>query len=163
MKIIYVIYTVIIVMLLYQYMIYRVFGIPDSISQTWYLLNRGNNKHGVYFQFLLLVLGAFLWAMYPITTHEYSYLFILAGMGAVFVGMATKFKDKIEGIAHYGGAIILIFGTALAQYFVFGHTFPLSLLGIGLPILISNLPHRIYWYEVYAFAVLMVDFVRAFT
>lgn len=158
----YSIYTLIFVMILYNLLIIHLFGVPKSISDTFYLLNRGVNKHGGYFRLLMLVLTGVMWLMAIVTEHDSSWLFALSGAGAAFVGVATEFKDKVTNTAHFFGAGVLIGCAVLGELFVFKQAWPLIIMAATLPVLLTRLPNKVYWYEILAFIVIITGILLTF-
>lgn len=90
------------------------FGIPKSISETFYLLG----KKGWMFQ-VTLFLVAFM--VMPILIDRSSentrFLAFLACAGLAFVGAAPLFKMELEGKVHYVSAAICCVGLVLWQVF----------------------------------------------
>lgn len=91
------------IMSLYLAYVVKYFGIPRSLSDTYYLLE---NK-GWIFQ---VVLGLFSVLLMPIwielSSENTQFLAFLACGGLMFVAAAPCFKVKIEGKIHYSSAVI---------------------------------------------------------
>jgi hypothetical protein len=102
--------------ILLGYLIYVVakFGIPKSISETFYLLG----KQGWMFQVTLFSV-AFLVVPTLIdrSSENTQFLAFLACAGLAFVGAAPLFKMELEGKVHYVSAAICCVGLVLWQVF----------------------------------------------
>lgn len=90
------------------------FGIPKSISETYYLLG----KHGWLFQVTLFSV-AFLVVPTLIdrSSENTRFLAFLACAGLAFVAAAPLFKMELEGKVHYVSAAICCGGLVLWQVF----------------------------------------------
>lgn len=90
------------------------FGIPKSISETYYLLG----KHGWLFQVTLFSV-AFLVVPTLIdrSSENTRFLAFLACSGLSFVAAAPLFKMELEGKVHYVSAAICCGGLVLWQVF----------------------------------------------
>ena len=90
------------------------FGIPKSISESYYLLG----KMGWLFQVTLFSV-AFLVVPTLIDRSSEStrFLAFLACMGLAFVGAAPLFKRKLDGKVHYISAAMCCGGLVLWQVF----------------------------------------------
>lgn len=90
------------------------FGIPKSISDSFYLLG----KKGWMFQ-VTLFLVAFM--VMPLlidrSSEDTQFLAFLACAGLAFVGAAPLFKMELEGKVHYVSAAICCGGLVLWQVF----------------------------------------------
>lgn len=86
------------------------FGIPKSISDTYYLLG----KQGWLFQ---LALAATAFCVVPslidASSENTKFLAFLACAGLLFVSAAPLFKMKLEGKVHYTSACICCGGLVL--------------------------------------------------
>ena len=85
-----------------------IFGIPESLSNTYYLWKERNGK-GYLFCLMMYAVVAFMMPAW-LTLSEgstFQFLAFLAPMSIAFVGTAPKFKDdKLEGNVHSVSAII---------------------------------------------------------
>lgn len=90
------------------------FGIPKSISDTYYLLG----KQGWLFQ---LALAATAFCVVPslidASTENTKFLAFLGCAGLAFVSAAPLFKMELEGKVHYVSAAICCVGLVLWQVF----------------------------------------------
>lgn len=79
------------------------FGIPNSLSETYYLLG----KCGWIFQVLMLGIGGFLLPVWLSLSEEtYQFLVFLACASLCFVASAPCFKLELQGKVHYSAAAI---------------------------------------------------------
>ena len=90
------------------------FGIPRSISDTYYLLG----KYGWLFQ---LALAATAFTAMPMlidnSSESTKFLAFLACSGLLFVSAAPLFKLELEGKVHYTSAVVCCAGLVLWQVF----------------------------------------------
>ncbi len=94
--------------LAYNAICLALFGIPESLSNTYYLWKERCNK-GYLFCLMMYAVVAFMMPAW-LTLSEgstFQFLAFLAPMSIAFVGTAPKFKDdKLEGNVHSVSAII---------------------------------------------------------
>lgn len=85
-----------------------IFGIPESLSNTYYLWKERNGK-GYLFCLMMYAVVAFMMPEW-LTLSEgstFQFLAFLAPMAIAFVGTAPRFKnDKLEGNVHSISAVI---------------------------------------------------------
>lgn len=107
-------YLGLLVMICYLVYVVVKFGVPYSISETYYLLG----KMGWLFQVTLFSV-AFLVVPTLIdrSSENTQFLAFLACMGLAFVGAAPLFKMELEGKVHYVSAAICCVGLVLWQVF----------------------------------------------
>lgn len=121
---------------------------PYSISQSWYLLQEQNK--GWMFTIFTWMIGL------PVLFYG-NVLFFLAGSFMCFVGVATRFKDKLEGWVHNVGtigAIILSFaGTAYEGSWSGLYFFVV----LGMGFLIFKINRKTWWVEIAAFFCVMIS------
>lgn len=120
------------------------FGIPKSISATYYLLG----KYGWLFQFAL-ALTAFtaLPVLIDASSEETEFLAFLSCGGLLFVSAAPLFRLKFEGAVHYGSALVCCISLVLWQVFNTSWIVPLVTFSLVLiPILIGK--KYTWWLEV---------------
>lgn len=90
------------------------FGIPKSISDSFYLLG----KKGWMFQVTLFLVGfSVMPALIDKSSEDTKFLAFLACAGLAFVGAAPLFKMELEGKVHYVSAAICCGGLVLWQVF----------------------------------------------
>jgi hypothetical protein len=79
------------------------FGIPESLSATYYSLG----KDGWIFQVLMLVIGGFLLPVWLSAADEsYQFFAFLACASICFVAVTPCFKLELQGRVHYSAAIV---------------------------------------------------------
>lgn len=85
------------------------FGVPASISDTYYKLERRHKGLGWLFTAMCwLVGGLLLPALLEITPESYQFTAFLACAGLLFVGAAPQFKLSLTGAVHYGSAAVCV-------------------------------------------------------
>lgn len=134
------------------------FGIPASISDTYYLLER--KRRGLGWLFTAFCWGVSLTllpAWLDMTPEAYQAVPFLAAAGLLFVGAAPQFKLSLSGPIHYAGAgfccgfaglwVILAgaWWTLPASYIVF--------------LALASLDHKwMFWVEIAAFVSLYYSY-----
>lgn len=79
------------------------FGIPESLSETYYSLG----KRGWIFQALMLGIGGSLLPVWLSVAEEpYQFLVFLSCASLCFVASAPCFKLELQGRVHYSAAIV---------------------------------------------------------
>ena len=79
------------------------FGVPESLSATYYSLG----KYGWIFQVCILLVGVLLLPVWLSLSEEaYQSLVFLACASLCFVASAPCFKLELQGRVHYSAAII---------------------------------------------------------
>lgn len=85
------------------------FGVPASISDTYYKLERRHKGLGWLFTAMCwLVGGLLLPALLDLTPESYQFTAFLACAGLLFVGAAPQFKLSLTGAVHYGSAVVCV-------------------------------------------------------
>ena len=132
------------IFILYTTLIVYRYGILPSISESWYVLPRGQK-----FLFTLFTWGLGI----PMFFYDSGALF-LSGSALTFVGVATQFKTSISFTreVHYAGALIGV----LVPLIYFGissdNWMPLLIQVISTMIIISTrIQNKIWWTEIVAF------------
>lgn len=130
----------------------------DSISKSFYLLQK--TKEGGYFRVFCLMLTASLIVIGGETDLGW---FFGSAFGAAFVGTATTYYDRVTKPVHFGGAVMLILFAGIGLAFL-GAWWVLVALAGGLAITIllviaKKLERPVYFYELYAFIILMIGFL----
>lgn len=81
------------------------FGVPASISETYYLLEReGRGLGWLFTAFCWGVSFTLLPAWLDMTPEAYRFVPFLAAAGLLFVGAAPQFKVSLSGPVHFVGA-----------------------------------------------------------
>lgn len=79
------------------------FGIPNSLSETYYSLG----KYGWIFQLVMLIVGVVLQLLwFPLSKEEHEFLVFLACASLCFVASAPAFRIEIQGKVHYSAAAV---------------------------------------------------------
>lgn len=133
-----------IIMLSYLGLVLIRFGIPKSISETYYLLG----KMGWLFQVTLFSV-AFLVVptLIDMSSEGTRFLAFLACAGLAFVGAAPLFKRKLDGKVHYISASICCIGLVLWQVFNACWVVPLICFVAILPPMLFD-GKRMWWLEI---------------
>lgn len=101
------------------------FGIPYSISDTYYKLEKRKKGLGWLFTAMCWSVGGLLLpSLLDITPECYQFTAFFACAGLIFIGAAPQFKLSLTGAVHYGSAAICI---VFSQIWV-GLTYYLTLL-----------------------------------
>lgn len=135
-----------IITILYQYFIIKQFKkIPESISETSYLLGTKNYIFSIYCIITALLL------FYPwitCTYITYQFLCFLGCSGVLFAGLTPLFREGVQKYIHYAaGGIAFISGVIwliLSQYYLF------IFIDIILFILLTLIRKKsfVYWAEI---------------
>jgi hypothetical protein len=126
-----------------SFIVYR-YGVLPSISESWYVLPKGQK-----FLFTLFTFGIGV----PMLFYDSAVLF-LAGSALTFVGAATEFKSTewIKDEVHYTGAALGIILPLLYFGFNNGLWIPLIAQVVGTIIItLTKTPNKIWWTEILAF------------
>lgn len=89
----------------YNVFVISYFGIPYSISDTYYKLK---GKSWVFTAMCWGVVGTLLPALLDMTPDSYKFTAFLACAGLLFVGSAPQFKLSLTGGVHYASAAICV-------------------------------------------------------
>lgn len=96
-----------VIFLAYNIMTYAWFGIPYSISDTYYKLESRKKGAGWLFSGMCVSVGGLLMpAILDITPDHYQFTAFLACAGLIFVGAAPQFKLPLTNTVHYGSAAV---------------------------------------------------------
>lgn len=133
------------------------FGIPESLSNTYYLWKEKNGK-GYLFCLMMYAVVAFMMPAW-LTLSEgstFQFLAFLAPMSIAFVGTAPKFKDdKLEGNVHSISAVIAaacsLLWVALVTPFWWMILIWLGLIAMASILTSSYKTCLVYWLEQVAF------------
>ncbi|MFR0993170.1 MAG: hypothetical protein ACLSGQ_00940 [Parabacteroides distasonis] len=101
------IFASIAIFLLYIGSMVFMFGVPWSISNTYYLLEEKRKGLGWLFTvFCYGVDGFLLPGWLNVTPEGYQFTCFLSAAGLAFVGTAAQFKERLTNTVHYTAAII---------------------------------------------------------
>ena len=88
---------------------YKYFGIPYSISDTYYKLEYRHKGTGWLFSAMCVSVGGLLLpALLDMTPESCQFTAFLACAGLIFVGAAPQFKLSLTGSVHYGSAAVCV-------------------------------------------------------
>lgn len=142
----------------YMGIIIRVFGIPVSLSETYYILKEAKNTI-VSSLFTLFCLAVSLTLIYPwieltgVFYPEITFLPFLACGGFAFVGVASAFKETMTRTVHYCGAGLCA-GCSLTWSFLMGQWISQTIcFGIFIVLMLfrSQRKNYLFWVEMVAF------------
>lgn len=124
------------------------FGIPESISKSYYLLENLNLKW--IFTIVMFISGMVLAVVGNNILDDSQYpLMGICGAGVAIVGAMAHFKNKkLVGFLHYFGAIVGLGSGIISLWYNLGLEF-LTIIGVSLVGLIYflNIPKRFFWIE----------------
>ncbi len=124
--------------------IVKCFGIPRSLSDTFYLLG----DRGWIFQVVLGLFGALLMPTWiDLSSGNTQFLAFLACAGLLFVAAAPCFKIDIEGKVHYTSAMLCCVCAFVWQIVEMGWLFPVGSLAVALGITVSTKGNPFWWVE----------------
>ena len=100
-----------VVFLLYCIITTSLFGLVDSLSETYYKLEEKMDGLGFLFSAVCILLGSSL--MYPMIemSNELWYMELLAFLTAgllLFVSVSVEYREKLSGRIHYTSAILMV-------------------------------------------------------
>ena len=134
------------------------FGIPKSLSMTFYLFKERKNWLCVWFPIMMISMAFLLmpaWLELSLNS-PFQFLAFLAPSAVIFTGAAPAFKSsRLENTVHMTGAIIAV-TTALLWVALVAHLWQVILLWTGVVITIMFISKTIktsyiYWIETIAF------------
>ena len=133
------------------------FGIPESLSNTYYLWKERSNKGYLFCLMMYLVVALMMPAWLTLSeASNFQFLAFLAPMSIAFVGTAPRFKDdKLEGNVHSISAVIAA-ACSLAWVALITPYWWVILIWLGLIAMCSILTSSyktayVYWLEQVAF------------
>lgn len=104
------------------------FGIPKSISDTYYLWKMYNI--GYLFNFIMVSCGFLLATVWiPAEPSKFQFLPFLACAGMMFVGTASAFKESLTKTVHFTGAYV--WGIATVIWLLLVGSYESILIGLG--------------------------------
>ena len=132
------------IMLCYLGFVLIRFGIPKSISETYYLFG----KYGWLLQATLMAVAFMVMPeLIERSSEDTQFLAFLACSGLAFVGAAPLFKNDLEGKVHYVGAAMCCGGLVLWQLFNSTWVVPVICFGAVLIPMLMNKKY-IWWLEI---------------
>lgn len=132
------------------------FGIPHSISESYYLIEKKYPHRGLKYLFTGFCWGAgfpLLPVWFETTPDNARFVVFFAVAALLFIGAAPQFKEKLEGTVHFVSAGTCVLMAQLWCLFV-AHTWYISLAAFvvfcSIP-LFSKKKKWVFWIEIAAF------------
>lgn len=139
------------IFIVYIITILVIFGIPPSISETYYLVEEKRKGLGVIFTFSLWAIGFILLPYWVLHSPENTqFLAFLAASGIILTGAAKEFKGY-ERAAHFVGATTSAAASLLWLILNSLFLYPLIILPIVCIIAIINRQNWLFWLEIGTF------------
>lgn len=130
------------------------YGVPTSVSETYYLLPK---KFRLIFTVFCWSVCAILPAWLDISQENTQFLAFLSCAGLAFVGAAAAFKQELTNTVHYISAAIC---AICSQLWIFISTnlwwLSLALLVPSAFMMIKDRQNALFWAEMWAFISLLV-------
>lgn len=162
------------IFLIYNITALSIFGIPKSLSETFYLYNSKKDKLGYIFTVFMCIMGMTLlpgwleigesWSSWSM--HLNSLAFFTSG-AICFVGLAPAFRsNKMEGLVHELSAKIAAAAALLWCFIVCWNIFYVPLVGAAIPAIVGLCTKswkraQIYWLEMMAFGATYATVITA--
>lgn len=127
------------------------FGVPKSLSDTFYLWEKVRRDFGMLFTSFCITLGTLMSiVMYDMMTGKwYQFLGVFAGLGLNFVGIAPHFRTWQKTV-HVAGATTSAVASILAISLCGYWYVPAILLALQI-IITGKWATRVFWSEMAAF------------
>ena len=137
------------------------FGIPESISDSFYLLEQKRKGSGIAFMFLCVAVTFTLCPYWlEVSPDHIRFLVFLSGGGLLLTGAAHEFKG-FEREAHFVGATTCATASLLWLIFAGLWVVPLACFVIFSTITLFNRKNWLFWQELAAFtAVFLALFIN---
>ena len=129
------------------------FGIPDSLSQSYYLLKPVQK---ILFSAVMVFIPIFLMVSLFSRVHDAYTLALItpSAISIVFVGIFALYEDKFQRWFHFIGAFLSAALTIIWSFIIYKHTLyiflPLALSSIIIP-LVTNKKKFTFWLEMGCF------------
>lgn len=138
----------IVAFLLYVAYVTKRFGILESVSDSWYFLERGNPI----FTIFCLAIGIPMF----LQSSGHSTFFFLSGIGFASVGVIALFEKAFKRCVHYSGAAAGIFGALMGLWCDrdIWWTFPALVVAASVVSVWKELEHKIWWTEMTSFLII---------
>ena len=131
------------------------FGVPNSVSASFYLLG----KKGWMFQLaMLLTAGTLLPVLMEATKNDFKLLEFLTCSGVLFVAAAPAFKVELEGKVHAVAALVSGL-SGLVWAFIHGNFMALLFILLVYFSLYAKFGKWVFWAELACFASVYVTMV----
>lgn len=116
---------------LYVAIIIVTFGIPTSLSDSFYLLEAKKKGIGYLFTGMMWIMGFLLLIPLLDNTPEYwQFLAFLPVVGILAVGTAPAFKQSLEGKVHYASAALATVLIASWLFVCFPKLWPVLMISV---------------------------------
>jgi hypothetical protein len=138
----------------YLIWIIKTFGVPDSFSDTYYLLNEKKPRLGSLFTLLMMSMSFLMMSvMMDYTPENFKFLGFLTLWGILFVGAAPAFADKSQEKIHYSAAGIAAICSLTWLFICFPQYVWVLGVNMVIPIIMSVKTRRAYlfWGEMVIF------------
>ena len=133
-----------ILMSVYLACVVSCFGIPRSLSDTYYLLG----KRGWMFQCVLGLFGGLLMPIWlDVSSENTQFLAFFACAGLLFVAAAPCFKIDIEGKVHYISAVVCCVAAFIWQIVEMCWLLPIGSLALALGATVITKGKLFWWIE----------------
>lgn len=121
------------------------FGVLNSISESWYKLEENKKGTGILFTAFLWSIGFLMFFQ----TNGSTGLFFASGVGLMFVGAATQYKQKMTSSIHFAGAFTGLLFPLIAVWYERGVWYPLAI-GVFFYLLsiIFDIKKETWWLEI---------------
>jgi len=162
------------IFLIYNITALSIFGIPKSLSETFYLYNSKKDKLGYIFTIFMFIMGTTLlpgWLEISDLWSEWSknltFLAFFTSAAICFVGAAPAFRaNKLEGAVHEVSAKIAAAAALLWCFIVCWNIFYVPLVGAAIPAIVGLCTKswkraQIYWLEMMAFGATYATVITA--
>ncbi|WP_195372988.1 hypothetical protein [Parabacteroides leei] len=139
------------IFLIYLVGIIHFFGIPYSISDTYYLLERrSKNLEWIFTAMCWTVTGFLIPDWFDITSDKLQFTVFFSCAGLLFVGTAPQFKLPLTKTVHYSAAAICC--TFSQIWVIFSGMWYLSFISFAIFLTIAYKYKRwMFWIEIAAF------------
>lgn len=132
------------------------FGIPRSLSDTYYLLG----KRGWIFQAVLGLFGSLLMPTWiDLSSDGTQFLAFFACAGLLFVAAAPCFKIDIEGKVHYTSAVVCCIAAFIWQIVEMCWLLPVGSIALALGATVITKGKLFWWVEM---AILVSSVISVF-
>ena len=140
-----------------------IFGIPESLSNTYYLYEQKKKGLGNLFTFFmwaeaLLLLPGWIEVSHAIGSwmQYFAFLGFIASAGIAFVGTAPKFHEDMEGKVHVIAAMVCSITAILWDFIVCWQIWYVTVIGCLFPVIVATCTKswkssKTYWLEMMAF------------
>lgn len=142
----YIISIILIITLLYNgYIIIKYKKLPESLSETSYIM--GGNKRYLFTGYCFLICILILPVLLDITPIAFQVIpFIFCG-GLIFAGVSPLFKEGLDKIVHYSSAIIAFLAFIIYSIFCIPWYFSICYIIILSILCIWKYNNYVYWAE----------------